>query len=67
MNEFINSAGTIFKPIPMKNNPLSGEYWIEVTKAKGTVEGIGQFNNSFKGLYEAEAWIKKNMGDRRYL
>ena len=47
MNEFINSADTIFKPIPMKNNPLSGEYWVEVTKAKGTVEGIGQFNNSF--------------------
>ena len=67
MSEYRNSEGTVFKPIPMKNNPLSGEYWVEVTKANGTVLGIGQFDDSFKGLSEAEAWIKINMENPKFL
>ncbi len=67
MNEWKNSAGTVFKPIPMKDNPLLGEYWVEVKRVDGDVEGICQFDNSFKGLDEAVAWIEKNMGNPRYL
>ena len=62
-----NSAGTTFRSIPMKDRAPFGEHWIQVTRANGTTEGIGQFDNSFNGLAEAEAWIKKNKDDPKYL
>jgi hypothetical protein len=67
MNEWKNSDGTVFKPIPMKDHAPFGEHWVEVKRVNGVDEGIGQFENSFKGLYEAEAWIKKNMENPRFL
>lgn len=65
--EWVNSAGTTFRVIPMKDRAPFGEHWVQVTRANGATEGVGQFDNSFNGLDEAKIWIKQNIEDSKYL
>lgn len=65
--EWVNSSGTTFKSLPTKDRAPFGEYWVQVTRANGTTEGVGQFDNSFSGFDEAEKWIEQNMDKSEYL
>lgn len=67
LDVWVNSAGTRFKCIPIKEGAPFGEHWIEVTRENGTTEGIGQFANSFSSEDEAAAWVEKNLENPRYL
>lgn len=65
-NQIVNSAGSIFRCIPMKNGAPFGEHWVEVMKKDGSTVGVGRFNNSFSNLEEATLWVRQNLEAPEY-